>query len=173
MGELHLDIIIDRMRREYKVDCTAGKTPHLWSCVCIHLWMNVIFSLLAGEPQVAYRETITVPATIEYQHKKQSGGAGQYAKVKIEFYPLERDPENKGKESTVEFVNAIKGGAIPREYVPAVLKGIESVMQNGVLAGFPMLGMKAVLVDGAFHDVDSSALAFEIAGRQVSVCQSL
>lgn len=136
MGELHLEIIVDRMRREFKVDCNVG------------------------EPQVAYREAITQPATVEYVHKKQSGGAGQYAKIKIEFYPKE-----DGVEGDVEFVSEIKGGVVPKEYIPGVQKGIESVLGNGVIAGFPVLGIKAVLVDGAYHDVDSSVLAFEIAGR--------
>lgn len=136
MGELHLEIIVDRMKREFKVECNVG------------------------EPQVAYREAITQPATVEYIHKKQSGGAGQYAKIKIEFYP-----KDDGEEGDVEFVSEIKGGAVPKEYIPGVQKGIESVLGNGVIAGFPVLGIKAVLVDGAYHDVDSSVLAFEIAGR--------
>eukprot|EP01039_Chlorochromonas_danica_P007735 gene7735-8546_t len=136
MGELHLEIIVDRMKREFKVDCNVG------------------------EPQVAYREAITQPATVEYVHKKQSGGAGQYAKVKIDFFPKEDD-----SNADLEFVSDIKGGAIPKEYIPGVQKGIESVLGNGVVAGFPVLGIKAVLIDGGFHDVDSSVLAFEIAGR--------
>lgn len=149
MGELHLEIIVDRMKREFKVDCNVG------------------------EPQVAFREAITAPATVEYLHKKQSGGAGQFAKVKIEFSPVEEEvgsgAEGEGKDATAksdfEFVNEIKGGNIPKEYIPAVQKGIESVLNNGVVAGFPVLGVKAKLVDGQYHDVDSSALAFEIAGR--------
>lgn len=113
-----------------------------------------------GEPQVAYREAITVPATVDYTHKKQSGGSGQYAKIKIEFSP--RDNE---EEEDLEFASDIKGGSVPKEYIPGVQKGIESVLSQGVVAGFPVLGIKAVLVDGAYHDVDSSVLAFEIAGR--------
>jgi len=135
MGELHLEIIVDRMMREFKVECNVG------------------------EPQVSYREAITVPATVDYTHKKQSGGSGQYAKVKIEFEPSD------GAEGSVEFITEIKGGAVPKEYIPGVQKGIESVLANGVVAGFPVLGIKAKLVDGAYHDVDSSVLAFEIAGR--------
>jgi len=148
MGELHLEIICDRMKREFKVECNIG------------------------EPQVAYREAITQPATVEYTHKKQSGGSGQYAKIKIEFAPKEekevdgKAPETSGVvNSDVEFVSEIKGGAVPKEYIPGVQKGIESVLGSGVVAGFPVLGIKATLVDGAYHDVDSSILAFEIAGR--------
>lgn len=136
MGELHLEIIVDRMKREFKVEATCG------------------------EPQVAYREAITQAAIVDYTHKKQSGGSGQYAKVKIEF-----TPKDETSEGEVEFVSEIKGGAIPKEYIPGVQKGIESVLGNGIIAGFPVLGMKAALVDGAYHDVDSSVLAFEIAGR--------
>lgn len=133
MGELHLDIIVDRMRREFKVEANVG------------------------QPQVAYRETITKAAEIDYTHKKQSGGSGQFARVKILFEPHEGD----------EFVfdSKIVGGAVPKEYIPGVQKGIESVMGAGPLAGFPMLGVKATLLDGAYHDVDSSVLAFEIAAR--------
>lgn len=133
MGELHLDIIIDRMKREFKVEANIG------------------------QPQVAYRETITQLAEIDYTHKKQSGGSGQFARVKIIFEPHEGD----------EFIfeSKIVGGAIPKEYIPGVKKGIDSVMGSGPLAGFPMLGVKATLIDGAYHDVDSSVLAFEIAAR--------
>jgi len=113
-----------------------------------------------GEPQVAYREAITQPSTIDYTHKKQSGGSGQYAKVKIIF-----EPNEGGEEGDVQFVSEIKGGAVPKEFIPGVQKGIESVLGSGVVAGFPVLGLKATLVDGAYHDVDSSVLAFEIAGR--------
>jgi elongation factor G len=134
MGELHLDIIVDRMKREFKVDATVG------------------------QPQVAYRETITQAADIDYTHKKQTGGSGQFARVKIRFEPL---PPGGG----FEFENKVVGGNVPREYVPAVGKGIASVMNSGVLAGFPMVDIKATLTDGAYHEVDSSALAFEIAGR--------
>jgi elongation factor G len=136
MGELHLEIIVDRMKREFKVECNVG------------------------EPQVAYREAITESATVDYTHKKQSGGSGQYAKIKIEF-----SPNDAGAEGECEFVSEIKGGSVPKEYIPGVQKGIESVLGNGVIAGFPVLGIKATLIDGAYHDVDSSVLAFEIAGR--------
>jgi elongation factor G len=136
MGELHLEIIVDRMKREFKVECNVG------------------------EPMVAYREAITQPATVDYTHKKQSGGSGQYAKIKVLFEPLD-----EGAEGEVEFVSEIKGGSVPKEYIPGVQKGIESVLGAGVIAGFPVLAIKATLVDGAYHDVDSSVLAFEIAGR--------
>ena len=136
MGELHLEIIVDRMKREFKVECNVG------------------------EPQVAYREAITQPASVEYTHKKQSGGSGQYAKIKLEFAP-----NDEGAEGDVEFVSEIKGGAVPKEYIPGVQKGIESVLASGIIAGFPVLSIKATLTDGAYHDVDSSVLAFEIAGR--------
>merc|ERR1712078_878234 len=137
MGELHLEIICDRMMREFKVECQIGA------------------------PQVAYREAISQPATIEYTHKKQSGGSGQFAKVVVKFEPLDE------AEGTTGFIfnQEIKGGSVPKEYIPGVAKGLESVMGNGVLAGFPVIGCKATLVDGAFHDVDSSVMAFEIAGR--------
>ena len=136
MGELHLEIIVDRMKREFKVECNVG------------------------EPQVAYREAITQPATVEYTHKKQSGGSGQYAKIKLDFAP-----NDEGAEGDVEFVSEIKGGSVPKEYIPGVQKGIESVLASGIVAGFPVLSIKATLTDGAYHDVDSSVLAFEIAGR--------
>eukprot|EP00747_Dinoflagellata_sp_TGD_P159794 gnl/TRDRNA2_/TRDRNA2_177922_c0_seq1.p1 gnl/TRDRNA2_/TRDRNA2_177922_c0~~gnl/TRDRNA2_/TRDRNA2_177922_c0_seq1.p1 ORF type:complete len:854 (-),score=208.55 gnl/TRDRNA2_/TRDRNA2_177922_c0_seq1:75-2636(-) len=139
MGELHLDIIVDRMKREFKVDCNVG------------------------EPQVAYRESISGEATIDYTHKKQSGGSGQFAKVSIVFEPLTN--EDGSASSDFEFVSEIKGGAVPKEYIPGVQKGIEQVLSSGVLAGFPVLGVKAKLVDGSFHPVDSSVMAFEIAGR--------
>jgi len=134
MGELHLDIIIDRLRREYGVDANIGA------------------------PQVAYRETITQSHTETYTHKKQSGGAGQFAEVKIIFEPTER---NEG----IIFENKIVGGAVPKEYIPAVDKGIRNQASTGVLAGFPTVDFKFTLVDGKYHDVDSSALAFEIAGK--------
>ena len=139
MGELHLEIIVDRMMREFKVDCNSG------------------------EPQVAYREAITQPATVEYTHKKQSGGSGQFAKVKLDFAPVENEADIA--EGEIIFESEIKGGAVPKEYIPGVQKGLESVLASGVVAGFPVLGIKATLVDGAYHDVDSSVLAFEIAGR--------
>mmetsp|Transcript_16819 Transcript_16819/g.37319 ORF Transcript_16819/g.37319 Transcript_16819/m.37319 type:complete len:761 (+) Transcript_16819:81-2363(+) len=138
MGELHLEIIVDRMKREFKVECNVG------------------------EPQVAYREAITQAATVEYTHKKQSGGSGQFAKIKIDFAPSD-DPT--AEEGDCEFVSEIKGGSVPKEYIPGVQKGILSVLGAGVIAGFPVLGIKATLVDGSYHDVDSSVLAFEIAGR--------
>ena len=134
MGELHLDIIVDRMRREFKVDANVGA------------------------PQVAYRETITRRAEIDYTHKKQTGGSGQFARVKLVFEPLEPG------EGFV-FENAITGGAVPKEFIPGVEKGLKSAMETGVLAGFPMIDFKVSLVDGASHDVDSSVLAFEIASR--------
>jgi elongation factor G len=133
MGELHLDILVDRMRREFKVEANIG------------------------QPQVAYRESITRAAEIDYTHKKQSGGSGQFARVKIVFEPHDGDD--------FIFESKIVGGAVPKEYIPGVQKGIESVMGAGPLAGFPMLGVKATLIDGAYHDVDSSVLAFEIASR--------
>merc|ERR1712232_409533 len=136
MGELHLEIIVDRMMREFNVEANVGA------------------------PQVSYREAITAPAEIDYTHKEQSGGSGQYARCKVQFEPLD------GEESAdFVFASEIKGGAVPKEYIPGVQKGIEDVLKTGVLAGYPVLGMKATLVDGAFHDVDSSVLAFEIAGR--------
>ena len=134
MGELHLDIIVDRMKREFKVEANIGA------------------------PQVAYRETILKPVSSVYIHKKQSGGAGQFAKVELNVEPLE---PGKGRE--VE--NKIKGGAIPKEFIPGVEKGIESVADNGILAGFPLIDYKVTIVDGLHHDVDSSVLAFEIASR--------
>merc|ERR1719273_2450804 len=133
MGELHLEIIVDRMKREFNVEANVGA------------------------PSVSYREAITAPAEVDYTHKKQSGGSGQYARCKVQFAPLE------GEESAdFIFASEIKGGAVPKEYIPGVQKGIEDVLKTGVLAGYPVLGMKATLIDGAFHDVDSSVLAFEI-----------
>ena len=134
MGELHLEIIVDRMKREFKVDANVGA------------------------PQVAYRETISRAAEIDYTHKKQTGGSGQFARVKIQFEPLEAG------EGFV-FDNAITGGAVPKEYVPGVQKGLDGARDSGVIAGFPVIDFKATLVDGASHDVDSSVLAFEIASR--------
>ena len=134
MGELHLDIIVDRMKREFKVEANIGA------------------------PQVAYRETILGNAEFDYIHKKQSGGAGQFARVKLAIEPLE---PGKGRE--VE--NKIKGGSIPKEFIPGVEKGIESVSDSGILAGFPIIDYKVTIVDGLHHDVDSSVLAFEIASR--------
>ncbi|MGB6086059.1 elongation factor G [Parvibaculum sp.] len=134
MGELHLDIIVDRMRREFKVDANVGA------------------------PQVAYRETLTKRAEIDYTHKKQTGGSGQFARVKLVFEPGEPG-------SGFVFESKIVGGSVPKEYVPGVQKGVESVKDSGPLAGFPMIDFKATLVDGAYHDVDSSVMAFEIAAR--------
>ena len=134
MGELHLDIIVDRMKREFKVEADVGA------------------------PQVAYRETITSEADVDYTHKKQSGGAGQFARVKMVV--------KKGEPGCgLEFVNKVVGGNIPKEYIPGVQKGIESAMQNGVVAGYPVIDITVTLYDGAYHDVDSSVMAFEIAGR--------
>lgn len=141
MGELHLEIVVDRLKREYKVDATIG------------------------EPQVAYRETITKPYTVDYMHKKQTGGAGQFARVIMEFTPIAE--EDVGDDETAPFVfkDQIVGGAIPKEYIPGVKKGIEAAMNNGVIAGYPTIGFGVRLFDGAFHDVDSSVLAFELAAR--------
>lgn len=134
MGELHLDIIVDRMRREFKVEANVGA------------------------PQVAYRETITKLAEVDYTHKKQTGGAGQFARVKLRF-----EPQEPGEGYA--FVNSIVGGSIPKEYIPGVEKGLLQASEAGVIAGFPMIDYKITLFDGAFHDVDSSVLAFEIAAR--------
>jgi len=136
MGELHLDILVDRMKREYGVEANVGK------------------------PQVAYRETIRKAVEkYDYTHKKQTGGSGQFAKVQISIEPMEVEGEKM-----YEFVNAVTGGRVPREYIPSVDAGIQSAMQVGVLAGYPTVGVKATLVDGAAHDVDSSEMAFKIAG---------
>jgi len=134
MGELHLEILVDRMKREFKVEANVGA------------------------PQVAYRETISASYDVDYTHKKQSGGAGQFARVKITFEPGEPG-------SGYEFINKIKGGNIPTELIPGVEKGLIAQQQTGVMAGFPCIDFKATLTDGAYHDVDSSVLAFEIAAR--------
>jgi elongation factor G len=134
MGELHLDIIVDRMKREFKVEANIG------------------------QPQVAYRETISKPTEVDYTHKKQTGGTGQFARVKLRIEPNEPAAGN-------EFKSEIVGGAVPKEYWPGVEKGLQSVWSSGVLIGFPMVDIKATLFDGAFHEVDSSAIAFEIASR--------
>ncbi|GFO82604.1 MAG: elongation factor G [Methyloceanibacter sp.] len=134
MGELHLDIIVDRMKREFKVEANVGA------------------------PQVAYRETITKPSQVDYTHKKQTGGSGQFARVKMEIEPTEAG------EGFV-FENKVVGGNVPKEFIPGVEKGVQSVVDAGVLAGFPILDVKCTLVDGASHDVDSSVMAFEIASR--------
>ncbi len=134
MGELHLDILVDRMKREFKVEANIGA------------------------PQVAYRETISREAEIDYTHKKQTGGTGQFARVKLVITPVEPGVG-------YSFESKIVGGAVPKEYIPGVEKGIKSVMDSGPLAGFPVIDFKVALIDGAFHDVDSSVLAFEIASR--------
>ena len=136
MGELHLDIIVDRMRREFNVEANVGK------------------------PQVAYREKITATVEIDHKFVKQSGGRGQYGHVVIRFEPSD--------EEGLEFVNEVVGGVIPREYIPAVEKGIFEQMKNGVLAGYPLLGLKATLIDGSYHDVDSNEMAFKIAASQAT-----
>ncbi|WP_136088568.1 elongation factor G [Auritidibacter ignavus] len=139
MGELHLDVFVDRMKREFKVEATVGK------------------------PQVAYRETIRKKVeNVEYTHKKQTGGSGQFAKVIVTFEPMETS-----EGEIYEFDNAVTGGRVPREYIPSVDQGIQEAMQFGVLAGYPMVGIKATLEDGAYHDVDSSEMAFKLAGSQV------
>ncbi|GAB3135315.1 elongation factor G [Marisediminicola antarctica] len=136
MGELHLDILVDRMKREFNVEANVGK------------------------PQVAYRETIRrVVAKHDFTHKKQTGGSGQFAKVQISLEPLEVTPDK-----TYEFENKVTGGRIPREYIPSIDAGIQDALQVGILAGYPMVGVKAILLDGAAHDVDSSEMAFKIAG---------
>jgi elongation factor G len=134
MGELHLEIIVDRMKREFKVDANIGA------------------------PQVAYRETITRAAEIDYIHRKQTGGSGQFARVKVRFEPL---PAGSG----FVFENSVVGGTVPKEFVPGVEKGLRGAAENGVIAGFPLIDFKAELFDGAYHEVDSSVLAFEIAAR--------
>jgi elongation factor G len=136
MGELHLDVLVDRMKREFRVEANVGA------------------------PMVAYRETIRKKVDkIDYTHKKQTGGSGQFAKVQISFEPLESE-----EGELYEFENAVTGGRIPREYIPSVDAGIQDAMQGGVLAGYPLVGIKARLLDGAYHDVDSSEMAFKIAG---------
>ncbi|KAL2489629.1 Elongation factor G [Forsythia ovata] len=134
MGELHLEIIVDRLKREYKVEANVGA------------------------PQVNYRESISKVYEVKYVHKKQSGGSGQFADVTIRFEPMEAG-------GGYEFKSEIKGGAVPREYIPGVMKGLEECMSNGVLAGYPVVDVRAVLVDGSYHDVDSSVLAFQLAAR--------
>ena len=139
MGELMLDIIVDRMKREFKVEANVGK------------------------PQVAYRETIKKAVEkVDYTHKKQTGGSGQFAKVQVSFEPLPLDGEE-----LYEFEDKVTGGRVPREYIPSVDAGIQDAMKFGVLAGYPMVGVKATLIDGAYHDVDSSEMAFKIAGSMV------
>ncbi|MDQ2847739.1 MAG: elongation factor G, partial [Actinomycetota bacterium] len=138
MGELHLDILVDRMRREFNVEANIGK------------------------PQVAYRETIRgTVERLDYTHKKQTGGSGQFAKVQIKVEPLDMVA---AEGATYEFVNAVSGGRIPREYIPSVDAGAQDALQYGILAGYPMLGVKLTLLDGGYHEVDSSEMAFKIAG---------
>ncbi|WP_258807487.1 elongation factor G [Pseudidiomarina sp. CB1] len=139
MGELHLDIIVDRMKREFNVECNVGK------------------------PQVAYRETIRKGVEVEGKFVRQSGGRGQFGHVWLKLEPMEFDASDD-ETPNYEFVNEIVGGVVPKEYIPAVDKGIQEQMQNGVLAGYPLLGVKATLYDGSYHDVDSSEMAFKIAG---------
>jgi len=137
MGELHLEVLVERMRREFNVEANIGR------------------------PQVAYRETIRRRVErVEFTHKKQTGGAGQYAKVVITIEPLPLGPD----APTYEFVNAITGGRIPKEYIPSVDAGAQDAMQYGVLAGYPLVGIKLTLEDGQYHEVDSSEMAFKIAG---------
>jgi elongation factor G len=133
MGELHLEVLVDRMRREFKVDANRGK------------------------PQVSYRETIGQPVDVETRFVRQSGGKGQYGHVKIKAEPLDQG-------TGFEFVNAIVGGVIPKEYIPAVQNGIAEAMQTGVVSGYPVVDMKITLYDGSYHEVDSSEMAFKIAG---------
>ena len=135
MGELHLEIIVDRMQREFSVGANVGK------------------------PQVAYRETIRQTAEYDYTHKKQTGGSGQYARCKLRVEPI--------KDQEFEFVNDISGGTIPKEFIPAIQKGVVEAMEHGVLAGYPISNIRVTVFDGAYHDVDSSEMAFKICG---SIC---
>ena len=140
MGELHLEILVDRMRREFKVEANVGK------------------------PQVAYRETIRrIVEREDLTYKKQTGGSGQYAKVQVRLEPLERTADGP----SYEFVNEVTGGRIPKEFIPSVDQGAQEAMQYGVLAGYPLVGVKFTLLDGGYHDVDSSEMAFKIAGSMV------
>ena len=134
MGELHLEILVDRMKREFKVEANVGA------------------------PQVAYREYLAKPVELTYTHKKQSGGSGQFGEVKVKVVPGERG-------SGFQFIDEIKGGNIPREYIPSVEKGMRETAETGSLIGFPIVDFEVHLLDGKYHDVDSSALAFEITGR--------
>ena len=146
MGELHLDVLVDRMKREFKVEANIGS------------------------PQVAYRETIRKKVeSLDYTHKKQTGGSGQFAKVIVTVEPYEPDPETleEGESATYKFENAVTGGRVPKEYIPSVDAGIQDAMQYGFLAGYPLVNIKATLEDGAYHDVDSSEMAFKLAGSQV------
>lgn len=146
MGELHLDVMVDRMKREFKVEANIGS------------------------PQVAYRETIRKKVeSLDYTHKKQTGGSGQFAKVIVTIEPYSPDQEEleEGESATYKFENAVTGGRVPKEYIPSVDAGIQDAMQYGFLAGFPLVNIKATLEDGAYHDVDSSEMAFKLAGSQV------
>ena len=134
MGELHLEILVDRMKREFKVEANVGA------------------------PQVAYRESLAKPVEVTYTHKKQSGGSGQFGEVKVALEPGERG-------SGIQFIDEIKGGNVPREYIPSVEKGMRETAEGGSLIGFPIIDFSIRLLDGKYHDVDSSALAFEITGR--------
>ncbi|WP_291313237.1 elongation factor G [Corynebacterium sp. UBA2622] len=146
MGELHLDVLVDRMKREFKVEANIGS------------------------PQVAYRETIRKKVeSLDYTHKKQTGGSGQFAKVIVSIEPYNPDPEElaEGESANYKFENAVTGGRVPKEYIPSVDAGIQDAMQYGFLAGFPLVNIKATLEDGAYHEVDSSEMAFKVAGSQV------
>ncbi|MCT2339440.1 elongation factor G [Corynebacterium sp. p3-SID1056] len=146
MGELHLDVLVDRMKREFKVEANIGN------------------------PQVAYRETIRKTVqSLDYTHKKQTGGSGQFAKVIVTIEPYNPDPDTleEGESATYKFENAVTGGRVPKEYIPSVDAGIQDAMQYGYLAGFPLVNIKATLEDGAYHEVDSSEMAFKMAGSQV------
>ena len=146
MGELHLDVLVDRMKREFKVEANIGS------------------------PQVAYRETIRKKVeSLDFTHKKQTGGSGQFAKVIVTIEPYNPDPETleEGESATYKFENAVTGGRVPKEYIPSVDAGIQDAMQYGYLAGYPLVNIKATLEDGAYHDVDSSEMAFKLAGSQV------
>jgi len=146
MGELHLDVLVDRMKREFKVEANIGS------------------------PQVAYRETIRKKVeSLDYTHKKQTGGSGQFAKVIVTIEPYSPDPEEleEGESASYKFENAVTGGRVPKEYTPSVDAGIQAAMQYGFLAGYPLVNIKATLEDGAYHDVDSSEMAFKLAGSQV------
>ena len=137
MGELHLDIIIDRLKREFKVECNQGK------------------------PQVTYKEAITQPVELREVYKKQSGGRGKFADIIVRI-----EPASEGFEGTLEFIDEVKGGNVPKEFIPSVQKGFEKAMKNGVLAGYPLDKLKVTLIDGSYHPVDSDQLSFEIAAIQ-------
>jgi elongation factor G len=139
MGELHLEVLVDRLMREFKVDATVGR------------------------PRVSYRETITRPARVDTIFKRQTGGSGQYARVVVEFEPM-TDEEARKEEGPLEFVNEIRGGSIPTQFIKPTENGIRDAMSGGVIAGYPVVGVRARLVDGAFHEVDSNEIAFKIAG---------